>query len=120
VGADNVGAELGVPDRLAGTRLADQHFISTQLHAPLRDAVAGGGVALRVQIHDQHLFAQRRNARRQVYGGGRLTDAAFLVCNCNYFCHARFLPLRKTYLFHVEHSRSGCRFPVCKPLYSLV
>ena len=97
VGADDVSAELGVPDGLPGARLADEHLIRSQLDAPLGDAVAGGGVALRVQIHDEHLFAQRRNTGRQIDGRGRFAHAAFLVCNCNYFCHARFLPLRKTF-----------------------
>ena len=90
VGADHIGAELGLADRLCGGRLADEHLIGAVLHAPLGDAVTGGGVALGVQIHDEHLFAQSRHAGGQVDGGGGLADAAFLVCDCYNFCHAHF------------------------------
>ena len=88
VGADHIGAELGLADCLCGGRLADEHLVGAALHAPLGDAVAGGGVALGVQIHDQDLLAQRRHTGTQVDGGGCFANAALLVCYCDDFCHA--------------------------------
>ena len=42
-------------------------------------AEAGAGVALRVDIHDEHALSRRRNAGGEVDTGGRLADAALLV-----------------------------------------
>ena len=90
VGTDHIGAELGFADGLGGGGPANEHLVGAALHAPLGDAVAGGGVALGVQVHDEHLFAQSRHAGGQVDGGRGLADAAFLVCDCYNFCHAHF------------------------------
>ena len=93
VGTDDIGAELGLADGILCLRLTDQQLISTHIDTPLGNAVTGGGIALRVQIDDERLFAQSRNAGRKVHGRGGLAHAAFLVCNCNDFSHALcFLP----------------------------
>ena len=42
-------------------------------------------ITLRVGVHQQHLVAHSRQCCAEVYGGGRFTHAAFLVCNCNSF-----------------------------------
>lgn len=80
---------------------SDQHLVCTHLDAPLGDAVAGGGVALGVQIHDQNLFAQRGHTGREVDGGGGLAHTALLICHCYDLTHG-ILPLCG--MFHVEHS----------------
>ena len=87
IGGDDVGTELGFADGLAGLSVLHQQFIGAHLHAPLGDAVTGGGVALGVQIHDQNLFAQGRHTGRQIDGGGRLAHAALLVCDSHNFTH---------------------------------
>ena len=45
----------------------------------LSSAGAGGGVALRIEIDQQHAALHRGEARGEVDGGGRLADAALLV-----------------------------------------
>ena len=44
-------------------------------------AQAGGGVALRVEVDQQGLATGLGQRAGQVQGGGRLADAAFLVCH---------------------------------------
>jgi hypothetical protein len=43
------------------------------------DAKAGGGVALRIEVDEQHVAAEGGKAGGQIYGGGGFADAAFLV-----------------------------------------
>ena len=103
VGGQHVGAVIGFADGLGRRRFADQHLVGAHLDAPLGDAVAGGRVALRVQIDDQDLFAQRGHTGREIDGGGGLAHAALLICHCYDLTH-RILPLCG--MFHVEHSLS--------------
>ena len=59
--------------------LADQYLIGIQRPFAVCDSKSGAGVALGVEIDDQGLLVNCRQRRRQVDGGGRLADAAFLV-----------------------------------------
>ena len=119
VGADDIGAVLGVPDGLRRCCLADKHLVSARLHAALWDAIAGGGVALRVEIYDKHLFAQCRYAGRKVDGGGGFAHSALLVCDRYNFCHALFFLPGKD-LFHMEHAVVPAGFPVRQAPWFLV
>ena len=104
------------------------------------DAIRRCGVALRVQIDDEDLFAECRHTGAQVDGGGGFANAALLVCYCDDFCHAvpplflRFFggfgaaciyystnrrKLKKGFfqtkkvrqMFHVEHLAGGYAMP---------
>ena len=119
VGADDIGAVLGVPDGLRRRCPADEHLISARFHAALWDAIAGGGVALRVEIYDKHLFAQCRYAGRKVDGGGGFAHSALLVCDRYNFCHALFFLPGKD-LFHMEHAVMPAGFPVRQAPWVLV
>ena len=119
VGADDIGAVLGVPDGLCRRCLADEHLISARLHTALWDAIAGGGVALRVEIYDKHLFAQCRYSGRKVDGGGGFAHSALLVCDRYNFCHALFFLPGKD-LFHMEHAVVPAGFPVRQTPWFLV
>ena len=76
VGADDIGAVLGLTDGLGCSCFTDQDLVGSLFHAALRDAVAGGGIALRIKVYDEHPLAQRRNAGRQIDGGGGFANAA--------------------------------------------
>ena len=119
VGADDIGAVLGVPNGLCRRCLADEHLVSARLHTALWDAIAGGGVALRVEIYDKHLFAQCRYAGRKVDGGGGFAHSALLVCDRYNFCHALFFLPGKD-LFHMEHAVAPAGFPVRQAPWLLV
>ena len=79
----------------------------------------GGGVALRVEIYDKHLFAQRRYAGRKVDSGGGFAHSALLVCDRYNFCHALFFLPGKD-LFHMEHAVVPAGFPVRQAPWLLV
>ncbi len=74
-------------DGLLGGAFAQQHFAAAQLHAGLFHAAAHGGIALRVQVDQQHAPLRRRQRRSQVHGGGGLAHTALLVRHCNYAFH---------------------------------
>src|SRR4030088_2561033 len=65
--------------RIAQRRLADQHVISRAAAAAAIDAKPGGGVALRIEIDDQHPLADRSERRAEIDRSGGLADAALLV-----------------------------------------
>ncbi len=65
--------------RFAQGRLADQHVIGRAVAVAAIDAEAGGGVALRIEIDDQHALADRRERGAEIDRGGGLADAALLV-----------------------------------------
>ena len=112
VGADDVGAKLRLADSLPRVGLADENFICTNIYTPLGNTITGGGVALWVEVYDEHFFAQRRHAGREVDGCGGLAHAALLVCNSNDFCHATcFLPGKR----FVPHGTFRGRSPPFSP-----
>ena len=55
----------------------------------LVDAAAHGGIALRIEVDQQHTALGRTERCGQVDGRRRLADAAFLVCNGNDPLHGR-------------------------------
>jgi hypothetical protein len=69
------GRHHGVAQR----RFADQHVIGRATAAAAIDAEAGRGVALRIEIDDQHPLADRGQGGAEVDRGGGLADAALLV-----------------------------------------
>jgi len=76
-----------VNDGLPDVIIVDQAGVNVGLLAFLCNAVTRGGIALRVKVNHENLFAQRSHAGRKVDAGGRFANAALLVCDCNYFCH---------------------------------
>jgi len=53
----------------------------------LVDPRAHGGIALRVEVDQQHALFELGQACGQVDAGSRLADAALLVCYAKYLCH---------------------------------
>ena len=66
-------------DRFAQRRFADQHVIGRAAAVAAVDAEAGRGVALRIEIDDQHALADRGERGAEIDRGGGLADAALLV-----------------------------------------
>ena len=62
-----------------GMHLLQQHVGGRGLQLALVDAAAHGGVALRVEVDQQHLLGRARERRGQVDRRGGLADSAFLV-----------------------------------------
>ena len=65
--------------RFAQRRFADQHVIGRAVAVAAIDAETGRGVALRIEIDDQHALANRRECRAQIDRRGGLADAALLI-----------------------------------------
>jgi hypothetical protein len=69
---------------------------------------AAGGVTLRISVDEKSALFCGGKARREVYRRGCFTDAALLICNCDYSRHE--MPVEGTALnlptdrraFHVE------------------
>ena len=66
-------------DRVAQRRLADQHVIGGVPPAAAIDAKPGRGVALGIEIDDQHLLADGRERGAEIDRGRGLADAALLI-----------------------------------------
>ena len=64
---------------LGERRLADQEIVGRAAPALAVDAEAGRGVALRIEIDDQDLLADRRKRRPEIDRRRCLADAALLV-----------------------------------------
>jgi len=71
--------DVRIHDRVFGMNIIDQHIIDAIMHIRLVDPDAAGRVALRIDIDQQHLLAECRQASAQVDRRGRLPDAALLV-----------------------------------------
>ena len=69
----------GCDHRLAQRRLADQHVIGRAAAAAAIDAETGGGIALRIEIDNQHALANRSECGTEIDRGGGLADATLLV-----------------------------------------
>ena len=59
--------------------LAQEHVVNGRRERALVDAGAGRGVALRIEVDQQHAALHRGQARRKIDGGRRLPDTALLV-----------------------------------------
>ena len=65
--------------RFAQRRFADQDVIGRAAAVAAVDAEPGRGIALRIEIDDQHALADRGQRRAEIDRGRRLADAALLV-----------------------------------------
>ena len=74
----------GRDDRVAQCRLAGQHVVSRVAAAAPINAKTGRGIALRVEIDDQHLFADGGERGAEVDRCRRLADPALLVRDCEH------------------------------------
>ena len=63
--------------------LAQQPIVGAQVQFILIDAAAHGGIALGIQVDQQHTGSGQRQRRAQVDAGGGLTHPAFLVGDCD-------------------------------------
>ena len=70
-----------VHERRLDVRLAQQHFAGAALELGLVDAAAHGRVALGIEIDEQRAALGGRQRGREIDGGRRFADAAFLVRN---------------------------------------
>ena len=59
-------------------------MIGSALPVLARNAEAGAGVSLRVEIDEQDFFADRRQSRRQIDGSRGFSDPAFLIGDGDY------------------------------------
>ena len=78
-GRDMQPRHRGRHHRVAQRRFADQHVIGRAVAAAAIDAEPGRGIALRIEIDDQHALADRRQRGAEIDRGGGLADAALLV-----------------------------------------
>ena len=77
--ADVQPRHRGRLDRVAHRHLADQDVVGRALPALAVDAEPGRGIALRVEVDDQHVLADRGERGAEVDRGRGLADAALLV-----------------------------------------
>ena len=71
-----LGRELHV---VGDGRPLDQHLVSARRTRFMIDPEGGRGVALRVEVHDQHPLVTQRQCRRDVHRGRGLADPALLI-----------------------------------------
>ena len=69
----------GLEDGVADVDLAGEHVVGRAVAALAVDAEPGRGIALRVEIDDQHMLADRRERGAEIDGGRGLADPALLV-----------------------------------------
>ena len=84
--------EAAVLDRdqgLDGAAIAQQHIAAGARLRMLVDAASHGGIALRIQIDEQHAALGRRQRRGEIHRGRGLAHAAFLIGHCNDAFHVR-------------------------------
>src|SRR6185312_2406556 len=87
-GQQRIAALLDATERRGQVRLAEQHLAGAARELCLVYAAAHGGVALRVEVHEQDTAAGGRERGGQIDRGGGLTDAAFLVGDRDDALHA--------------------------------
>jgi len=68
----------GLLDRITDRDHAGQDIV-VERRRLLRSMQARGGVALRIEIDDQYVFADRRQCGAQIDSRGGLADAALLI-----------------------------------------
>ena len=109
VGAQHpVAAFVGQGRRLGNGGFTKQHVVDRQCHAAFVDARAHGGVALRVQIDQQHALTDLGQTRREVDRGGGFAHPALLVRHTKNLGHmlvplVRSAPLAKK-LRHLDRA----------------
>lgn len=62
-----------------GRQEIEQDFVGAARDGGLVHAEAGGGVGLRVEVHDEDALAELRQVRAEVDGSGGFAHAAFLI-----------------------------------------
>ena len=77
----------GTDDGAFRRNAVDGHVIAGVFDFSLVHTHTGCGVCLWVKVAEQHLFPKVVEGRRQVYGGGGFSHAAFLVDDGDYFAH---------------------------------
>src|SRR6185503_12291312 len=65
-------------------RAVDDRFVERAANAIALDSDAARRIALRVRVDEQRLALGDREGGREVYGGRRFSNAAFLIGNRNY------------------------------------
>ncbi|GAO25777.1 hypothetical membrane protein [Alicycliphilus sp. B1] len=89
VGAQHVvAALLGRHGGLLDGARFEQHVVHAERELALVHARTHRGIALRIQVHEQHALAYLGQARGEVDGGGGLAHATLLVGNAEDLGHA--------------------------------
>jgi len=78
---------LGIDDDIANVGMPEQQVIAGEFDLVLVDTAAHGGIALRVEIDQQHAATGIRQRRCQVNAGRGLANATLLVGHCDYMNH---------------------------------
>ena len=84
-------AVLDRHQRFHGGAIAQHHLATGARLRVLVDAASHGGIALRIEVDQQHAPFGRRQRGSKIDGGRGLSDAAFLICDCDDPLHVRNL-----------------------------
>ena len=95
--------------RIARIARADEHVVDGQ-PIPMTATETAAGVALRIDVHQQHPLAQLRHTRAQVDRRRRLAHAALLICHRNDLAHAPS-PVFQRLPFHYKALRGATQAP---------
>src|SRR5690606_24960771 len=83
-----ITAVLAVPQGLVDVAVAHQHIVDRRLQGRLVHTAAAGGVALGIEVDQQHLALGGDQRGGEVDAGGGLGDPALLVGDGKYLAHA--------------------------------
>src|SRR5690606_34910813 len=86
-----------------GVPLLEQHVAAGGRQVVLVDAAAHGGVALGIEVDEQHALGRGRQRRGQVDRGGGLADPAFLVGDSD---DAGHMPARASWRWTLDYALS--------------
>ena len=79
--------DVGCVDSIFYVGMVNDTFVKRTVHLLDVHPQAAGCVGLRIGVNHQHGLLERRQRSRQVDGGGRLSDAALLVGECDNLSH---------------------------------
>ena len=65
--------------KCVGREEVKQDFVGAARHFVLVHTEGGGGVGLRVEVHDEDALSELRQIRAEVDGSGGFAHAAFLI-----------------------------------------
>jgi hypothetical protein len=100
--------ELYAPNpRLAYRGRANEDIVRRSLEGIAVDPCSARGIPLGIPIDEQRAALGDRLARREVYGGRGLADAALLICNGEYTGHGHSIVRRRLQARAGSTARAG-------------
>src|SRR6185437_7456962 len=87
LGTTRLGTRREAQQRGLRAALPEQHFARAALDRALVHPAAGGGIALRIDVDQQHAPSHHREGGGQIHGGGGLADPALLIRDRNDALH---------------------------------